>query len=463
MINAPQNNQSIPIPDSVLSMISPDGKRLTPAINICDTLFLSNLKRKVGDHMALRGGIYSSQKCNKCGGKFKDNGKYLACPDHPDQKTTTLFVRYPGDIFIRFNDYDAAKIFLAGLQLKDAEGSLDSRDYKKAQPLGFANLVKKWLDVKEKKDKVRCMRNLRSHTDKAIAYFGNINIKLIGYAELEDFITSNLLVHAQTGKPLSSKTKANIIATLHSFWGWVARREKKNRNSFEIPEFPEIDFESSMRNTLDRNAQIKVLERIRELTWHINPKIYIGCLWLATYVNMRPNEMINVKESDIDIESGIMYIRVNKEGRADKKVFLLDEDIELIKSLRPEHTLPGYYDQYFFRHGRRKGVSKSKRLKFGKDYLYKWWKTACNDLGIEDVDLYGGTRHSSITNAGDEFSYNEIMDDGTGHVSSRSFLRYYQLKAKKKRAISSKIRPALSAPDLHRENEQAEADNILKL
>jgi hypothetical protein len=34
---------------------------------------------------------------------------------------------------------------------------------------------------------------------------------------------------------------------------------------------------------------------------------------------------------------------------------------------------------------------------FGEKYLYKWWKRTCANLGIEDVDLYSGTRHSSAT------------------------------------------------------------------
>jgi hypothetical protein len=32
----------------------------------------------------------------------------------------------------------------------------------------------------------------------------------------------------------------------------------------------------------------------------------------------------------------------------------------------------------------------------GLRYFYKWWIKACATLGIEGVDLYGGTRHSSV-------------------------------------------------------------------
>jgi hypothetical protein len=49
----------------------------------------------------------------------------------------------------------------------------------------------------------------------------------------------------------------------------------------------------------------------------------------------------------------------------------------------------------FFRHaGGIQGVADNEP--FGLKYFYKWWVKACKNLGIEGVDLYGGTRHSSV-------------------------------------------------------------------
>lgn len=74
-----------------------------------------------------------------------------------------------------------------------------------------------------------------------------------------------------------------------------------------------------------------------------------------------------MKESDIDLANGIIHITHNKEKRP-KKVYLLYEDIEIIKSFpRAIHL-----DQtYFFRHGKIKGLSEEKGKQFGKDCLYK--------------------------------------------------------------------------------------------
>ena len=68
-----------------------------------------------------------------------------------------------------------------------------------------------------------------------------------------------------------------------------------------------------------------------------------------------------------------------------KMVPILPEDNALIDAL-PK----GMPQVPFFRHG--KGISGVRAgRKFGNKYLYKKWKDACKTLGIEDIDLYGGT------------------------------------------------------------------------
>ena len=45
---------------------------------------------------------------------------------------------------------------------------------------------------------------------------------------------------------------------------------------------------------------------------------------------------------------------------------------------------------------------------YGEKYFYKWWKKACESLGIKDVDLYGDTRHSSVVALREHFSPEQI-------------------------------------------------------
>jgi hypothetical protein len=93
----------------------------------------------------------------------------------------------------------------------------------------------------KEKEGIRCMSNLNGHMARAISHWDNMNVKQIGYAEIEDFLFSETLVNEKTGEPVSDKTKANIKATLHAFWVWL--RKRKVLTLARIPEFPEVKFE----------------------------------------------------------------------------------------------------------------------------------------------------------------------------------------------------------------------------
>ncbi len=122
------------------------------------------------------GGIYTEQKCPVCFGLFKDDGKRgLFCPKHPDQYATNRF-------------YEEASRLLNGFRYKTDEGTFDSRDYKKDNPLGFANLAGKWLQIKKREVKPKSYNNLKNYVSRACNAWGNRNIKSVGYAELEDFL-----------------------------------------------------------------------------------------------------------------------------------------------------------------------------------------------------------------------------------------------------------------------------------
>ena len=92
-------------------------------------------------------------------------------------------------------------------------------------------------------------------------------------------------------------------------------------------------------------------------------------------------------------------------------------------SPRPTRGLP---DLYFFCHNR--GLSGAKAgEKFGEKYLYKWWKKACQNLGIEGVDLYGGTRHSTVRELR-KYRTPEEIKLGSMHSTNKAFERYFQVE-----------------------------------
>jgi integrase len=232
-------------------------------------------------------------------------------------------------------------------------------------------------------------------------------VKSIGFGEIEDFL------HNQD---VSDKTKSNMKSGLHSFFKWVSRREK-----VPMPEFPKTPFELGWRKIIDKETQQAIIDEVYRISYQINPKIWLGIKWLATYISIRPGEMLNLKEGDIDIKHVYFIIPHPKEKRP-KLVPIIDEDIGILSNMpRGLPTLP------FFRH--RSGVSGvGVGNKFGDRYFYKWWEKACENLGIDGVDLYGGTRHSSTTRLRKYFSPEKLRLSGTLHSTNTAFDRYLQIQ-----------------------------------
>lgn len=368
--------------------------------------------------LCMLGGIYTTQKCPVCGGAMRDNGRWgVTCPAHPEQEAAKLIVKF-GKVWKRFRSYEAAQRFLTGLRFKVDEGSFDSRDYRKDNPLGFSTLAGQWLEKKKADIRPRVWRNYSNYMSKAVGFFGGRNIKEIGYADLEDFL------EAQRG--LSPKTRANVLSALHHFWVWL--RKRRVITPAQFPEFPEVKYELGYRRTVDKETQLAILEEVRRLSWDINPRVYIGIRFLCTYISIRPAEMAALKEGDIDLGNGYLLIPHPKEKTL-KRVPLTPEDIELLRALpRGLPELP------FFRHIRGYKGSRPGQP-FGIKHFYNWWKRACRNLGVEGVDLYGGTRHSSALALRAEGYSPEQIRRATMHATNKAFERYYRIEADEIREV----------------------------
>ena len=124
-----------------------------------------------------------------------------------------------------------------------------------------------------------------------------------------------------------------------------------------------------------------------------------------------------------------------KKADQGKFAFLDEEDIELINNF-PKSINP---DFFFFRHtAKRSGVKIGE--KFGPKYFKKWWARACENLGIENVDLYGGTKHSTATALGDSLTPEQIKRGGTGSATNKAFERYFQPRRTESENVVSAIK-----------------------
>ncbi|MBU0673267.1 MAG: tyrosine-type recombinase/integrase [Proteobacteria bacterium] len=363
----------------------------------------------------MKGGIYTHQKCSICSQVLKDDGRRtLSCPDHPDQIASKFRVFF-GKVNRRFDSYAEASRFLTGLRFKTDENSFDARDYSQSRPLGFSNLVKKWLVIKYESVKPGSYKNLRNYMTKAVKSWGNRNVKEIGYAEIEDFLIVS-------GRTLSTKTISNMKSALHDFFHWLEYREVISK----VPRFPEIKVKLSFRKVIGKESQFLILDELQRIAPY---KVWIGVKWLCTYVSIRPGELLQIREQDIDLENRYIYIHHSKTGET-KPVPILDEDVQLVRQVG--FTFPR---SLFFVHAKTDRGCKLGQP-YGLRYFYKWWKTACENLGIEDVDLYGGTRHSSVI-ALREFFTPEQIKQSTMHSTNKAFERYYRIESDDVRKIYS--------------------------
>ena len=397
----------------------------------------------------MNGAICSDQRCRVCGGVFLYDEKRsgLFCPKHPQEKATGRFrVRFKG-IHKRFgSDLKAAERFLVGIRYKTDEGSFDARDYQREAPLGFANLADKWLAVKVHEVKPKSFNNLKNYMGRAKKAWGLKNVKEITFADIEDFLL---------GQDLSGKTRANIRSCLHAFFTWLQKRRVLTRD--QVPEIPYVVYELGWRETLDKDQQVTVLEELERIAGDVDRKIYMGILWLTTYLELRPADLLKLRERDVLRGEGLLLIPESTKRGGYRIIKLLDEDADAIRALPPviNQDLP------FFRHvADRKGVTAGEP--YGPRHFYKWWKRACENLGIEGVDLYGGTRHTSARAMG-KFASPEQARLVTGHKTNKAFERYFMPESQDKLSLYRKMRSGPGGPKVAHENHPGPPAKVLKI
>jgi hypothetical protein len=303
-----------------------------------------------------------------------------------------------------------AERFLNGLRYETDKGTFDPRDYHRSKPLAFSNLADKWLAKKKKKVKRKSFNNLNNYMNRAKKEWNETNIKALGFAEIEDLLDGQ--------EDISDKTKSNMKSCLHDFWKWVLDREYITSDKF--PKFPEVTYVLGYRNTTDMETQQAILNELKRISFHINPKIWFGINLLSKNIDVRPNEIRTILELEISSKSGLITIpgERTKDGNP-KHILLDDEDIEFLSSIpKGMPHLP------FFRHV--KGIKGCKAgTIFGKKYFYKNWKKACSNLGIDWLDLYGGTKHKTATALGEYHTPEEVIKF-SGHRTNKAFERYFQ-------------------------------------
>lgn len=379
------------------------------------------LSTNYGRAICMKGSIYSSEKCSICGQRLKHfETKGVYCPNHKEVRATKMQLRF-GTITRRSQNYQALNRKLTFLRCQTDEGTFDARDYQTSRPLGFENLVERFLHSKRH---IKSVKKYQQRLRFAVDAWGNRNIKEIGTADIED------LINKLRDQERSDKYLKVIRDTMEMLWKWLIDREEIQK----LPKFPKVKGIMKFRNVVTKENQIRIFNKIKEMT-KMNPRISIAVSLLATYPSVRPGELIQVKEKDFDAEMKRLYLNSTKEGKR-KHLPLIPEDVEMLLSLPKS-----FPEMFIFRHVKGYGSAKPHEG-FGKGYLNSVWKKACAELGIEGVPLYPGTKHSTVMDMRNEQGLSKSdCKEATGHASNKAFDRYYEVEDDALRSLYKGNRP----------------------
>ena len=373
----------------------------------------NNSHRTIMGDLCVKGNITTREKCFVCGKSLvhdeRRNGCF--CPDHPQVGATTFIVRFGRDIYKRFKSYPHAAQFLNGLRFKTGEGTFDKRDYQNSKPLSFINLSEKYLN---RKRNLKSFKEIRNYIRTAQKHWDHTNVKEINGADIEDYLFSI--------PNISEKTRANYKTSISDFWKWLLRRGVINMA--QMPIMPQIKYELGYRTITDRETQGSIIDEVRRISSN-NKKIWLGIDMLSVYVSMRPGDLLKIRERDIDLKYGVVIIHnPTKTKNKSKTIRLLDRHIEIIGEMMIKY--PALPHMPFFRHV--PGVSGvSANAPFGPKYFKKWWDKACQNLGIQGLDLYGGTRHTTTTEIA-RLAGADKARKATAHETNKAFDRYCQFQ-----------------------------------
>jgi len=179
------------------------------------------------------------------------------------------------------------------------------------------------------------------------------------------------------------------------------------------------------RKVTDWETQQRIIDEIDRISK--NKKVTFGIELLATYPALRPGDLLKIKEEDIDLKNREILIHdPTKRKNQFKQILLIEEHVERFRWFKEKY--PGFPKVVFFRHVAGVQGAKSDQP-FGDKMFYKNWKRACENLGIGGLDLYGGTRHTSITEIARRMGENKAIKT-SGHNTNKAFMRYCQVQDK---------------------------------
>lgn len=384
----------------------------------------------------MQGNIYTREKCTQCKTTLKyTKGKGCICPEHyreTGQIARTMYVWFPGKIHVNFQDIDKAEQFLNELRVKKGRDKerFDPEDFRTAKPNAFVTLVPGYLAEKKK---LTSYKKIARYLNEASAHFGDRILREIRWGDIRDYVFS--IRKQKGGEELSDKTRVNILSQLHDFWMWALEREVITLA--EMPAFKKLNCDLGYRKITTWEIQEKVLDQIHKNTFHFNPKVWLAVDMLATYVEIRPDDIRRLRECDY-ANGYIELLRPTKKKGKKKIIRLCEDHVQLWESLMDD--IPS--ETKFFRHAKTMR-NKPAGTPFGINYLHDVWDAAAKEVGLVGVPLYPGTKHTTATET-TKLVGRKKSQEASG-LTSKAFDRYNQALTDGAFEVVSQIRRAKKA------------------
>jgi integrase len=358
-----------------------------------------------------QGSIHCYDKCENCQGSFEFSAiqnEFTCSNCHFGQIPSKFRVFYKGHTR-RFNNFTEARNYLQYLQQLDEQGKFSKQDYKSQDDLRFDNLADKWLKaIRESFKNKYTWSNYKFIIHKAVDHWQGRNVNNIKLEDIQGFLNT---------LNVSSKTKHSYNGIIKRFMKWSYRNEYLAK----IPEFPKINYKMKLRTTITKEMQLEILDKLLSMTINFTPKIYFAARLCCNYM-LRWSDIRYIKESDIDISQGLMFLQSTK--TVARKIYLIDEDVSIFKQMLSENL-----DSYFFRFPENrpiKGVKPGNH--FNRHLIYDWWKKASKELYGKPLELYSSTKHSSLTHLHESGYSPEQIIMGSGHLTRDMLKRYLIVK-----------------------------------
>ena len=99
-----------------------------------------------------------------------------------------------------------------------------------------------------------------------------------------------------------------MLSCYHNFFNWLKEYEIIRK----VPNLPKIRVKLGTRKVVTKKEQFELLDEVKRISYHINPKIWLGIKWMATYPSLRledftkmtedPNQNTNPPEPEIPLD-----------------------------------------------------------------------------------------------------------------------------------------------------------------